>query len=69
MNFNMIEKSREYKANLKTVKNTERDSLICKLGKCKTDDLKAHWKILNSQKRDCQIPINLNEFYEHFKKL
>lgn len=70
MNFNnMIEKSREYKANLKRVKNKERDSLTKELRKCKSDDPKAYWKILNGQKRNGQIPLTSNEFYEHFKKL
>ena len=69
VHFNMIEKSRKYKVNLKRVKNKERDNLIKELRKCKSDDPKVYWKILNSQKRNCQVPITLNEFYEHFKQL
>ena len=65
----MIEKSRKYKVNLKRVKNKERDNLIKELRKCKSDDPKAYWKILNSQKRNCQVPITLNQFYEYFKQL
>ena len=70
VNFNnMIEKSKEYKANLKRVKNKERNNLIKELRKCKSDDPKAYWKILNNQKKNCQVPITLNEFFEHFKQL
>ncbi len=69
-NFNnMIEKSRKYKANLKRVKTKKRDNLIKELRKCRSDDPKAYWKILNSQRRNCQVPITLNELYEHFKQL
>ncbi len=68
-NFNMIEKSKKYKAKLKRVKNKKRDNLIKVLRKGRSDDPKAYWKILNSQRRNCQVPITLNEFYEHFKML
>ena len=50
VNFNkIIERSRKYKANLKRVKNKERDNLIKVLRTCKSDDPQAYWKILNSQ--------------------
>lgn len=52
----MIEEIRNYKGNLKRVKNGERTNLINEQRKYKSGNHKKYWKIINGQKK-CQIPI------------
>lgn len=69
-NFNtMTEKSKTYKRNLKRVKSKEQTILINKLRSCKGNNSREYWKVLNGQKKDCHIPVKLNDFYEHFRHL
>ena len=34
-----------------------------------TKDAKSYWKMLKANKRNNEIPVQLNEFYEHIKLL
>ena len=54
---------------MKRVKRNERTNLIKELRKSRSCDSKSYWKILNGPKKKCNIPISLNDFYEHFKQL
>lgn len=65
----MITASRKYKVELKRVKTKERSNVVKELRKTKNDDPKTYWRILNGQKKNPEIPISLNQFYEHFKQL
>ena len=70
VNFDkMIIESKKYKIELKRVKTKERSNIVEELRKIKCNDPKTYWKILNGQKKNPEIPISLNQFYEHFKQL
>ncbi len=51
------------------MKSKEQTILINKLRNCKGNNPKEYWKMLNKQKKNCHIPVKLNDFYEHFRYL
>ncbi len=65
----MIEESKRYKGEFKRVKLKEKKKLIKKLRKNKGRDPKEYRRILNGKKKNMNIPITLNNFYDHFKQL
>lgn len=70
VNFDqMITLSRKYKIELKRVKTKEKSCMVKELRKTKCSDPKTYWRILNGKKKKPDIPITLNQFYEHFKQL
>ena len=70
INYNsMTEKSKIYKKEIKRIRNKEKNDTLKKLRELKTKDFKSYWKILKANKKNNEIPIQLNDFYEHFKLL
>ncbi len=65
----MIAESRKYKIELKTVKTKEKANIFKELRRTKCSDPKTYQRILNGEKKNPEIPITLNQFYEHFKQL
>ena len=65
----MIEKSRKYKREIKRVKNKETINVVKQLRENKDKDPKSYWKILKGNKKNNEIPIELDKLYEHFKAL
>ena len=69
-NYNsMIEKSKKYKKEIKRISDKEKMNTVKKLREVKTKDAKAYWKILKANKKNTEIPIQLSDFYDHFKLL
>ena len=65
----MISASKKYKGELKRVKNTEKMNVVKNLRETKAKDVKSFWNILKGANKSNEIPVRLQEFYEHFKAL
>lgn len=66
---NLIEKSKIYKQEMKRVKNKEKNHVVRQLRDNKSKDPKAYWNILKGNRKNKEIPIELEKLYEHFEAL
>ena len=64
----LLHHSKTYKKEFNKAVRAQNRDFITSLRKAKSKDPKLYWNMLQD-KKDTQMPINLQEFYEHFKNL